>query len=326
MDSPAAIAMKILVVDDDSTCLAVVAALLRKWNFQVVTVKDPREALIIVGGVEGGFDVVIADVHMPEMNGFQLQQQITTDFQLPVILMSVDDRDNLVGRGVDFGATLFISKPVSVNDVRRYLCQIKKDDDQNSNIYIIPPPHHHGQATAAAAPTRRSTDNNNNSTEITREGEVTFKTNKLTGKKKLVWTPTLHYKFLDAITIIGLNNAAPKKILDVMDVPGITRDHVASHLQKYRMLLRRVSELTMPASQRNYNVDWGFGSGVNLSPRIAAPRRYGGGMFSLINNLQASLGGGAGRWNIISRRLCPQLGPSHHHRPFYSLILLLLLA
>nr|GLL21104.1 traB domain-containing protein isoform X1 [Ipomoea trifida] len=38
----------------------------------VVTVKDPREALIIVGGVEGGFDVVIADVHMPEMNGFQL--------------------------------------------------------------------------------------------------------------------------------------------------------------------------------------------------------------------------------------------------------------
>lgn len=47
----------------------------------VVTVKDPREALIIVGG----FDVVIADVHMPEMNGFQLQQQITTDFQLPVI-------------------------------------------------------------------------------------------------------------------------------------------------------------------------------------------------------------------------------------------------
>ncbi|XP_031110447.1 WAS/WASL-interacting protein family member 1-like [Ipomoea triloba] len=53
-----------------------------------------------------------------------------------------------------------------------------------------------------------------------------------------------------------------------MDVPGITRDHVASHLQKYRMLLRRVSELTMPA-----------------------PRRYG------VNNLQTSLGGGAGRWN-----------------------------
>ncbi|XP_019176781.1 PREDICTED: uncharacterized protein LOC109172071 [Ipomoea nil] len=55
----------------------------------VVTVKDPREAQIILGGVEeGGFDVVIADVHMPEMNGFQLQQQITTHFQLPVIYSS----------------------------------------------------------------------------------------------------------------------------------------------------------------------------------------------------------------------------------------------
>ncbi|XP_019191752.1 PREDICTED: uncharacterized protein LOC109186284 [Ipomoea nil] len=291
MDSSAANAMKILVVDDDSTSLAVVAALLRKLNFQVVTVKDPREALIILGGVEaaGGFDVVIADVHMPEMNGFELQHQITTHFQLPVILMSVDDRDTMVGRGVDFGATLFISKPVSVNDVRKYLCQIAaaapKKDDQNTNIIPPLPP--------TDDPAANTNNNNNNNYEITREGEVTFKTNKLTGKKKLVWTARLHYKFLDAITLIGLNNAVPKKILEVMDVPGITREHVASHLQKYRMFLKRVTELTVP-SQRN-NVDWGFGSGVNLGPRIAAPRRYGG-MLSLINNLQTSLGGG-GRWN-----------------------------
>ncbi|CAH9140088.1 unnamed protein product, partial [Cuscuta epithymum] len=65
--------------------------------------------------------------------------------------------------------------------------------------------------------------------------EMTITTNLFcetkTGKKKLVWTDLLHFKFLDAITSLGIHNAVPKNILKLMNVPGLTRENVASHLQ-----------------------------------------------------------------------------------------------
>ncbi|KAL4015333.1 hypothetical protein IC575_027578 [Cucumis melo] len=64
-------------------------------------------------------------------------------------------------------------------------------------------------------------------------------------KPKVVWTDFLQYRFLQAVHYIGLDRAVPKKILEVMNVPGLTRENVASHLQKYRIFLRKVSERCM---------------------------------------------------------------------------------
>ncbi|XP_012567586.1 two-component response regulator ARR12-like isoform X3 [Cicer arietinum] len=46
------------------------------------------------------------------------------------------------------------------------------------------------------------------------------------------WTQQLHNQFVTVVNELGLENAKPKKILKIMDVPGLTREHVASHLQK----------------------------------------------------------------------------------------------
>ncbi|KAJ4911720.1 response regulator 21 [Raphanus sativus] len=61
-------------------------------------------------------------------------------------------------------------------------------------------------------------------------------------KSKLSWSDYLHDLFLQAIQHIGLDKAVPKKILEFMDVSYLTRENVASHLQKYRNFLRRVAE------------------------------------------------------------------------------------
>ncbi|GJV50028.1 CheY-like superfamily protein [Tanacetum coccineum] len=50
-------------------------------------------------------------------------------------------------------------------------------------------------------------------------------------KNRITWTSELHQKFVRAITILGIPNAVPKKILELMNVPGLRREHVASHLQ-----------------------------------------------------------------------------------------------
>nr|GEV65356.1 reverse transcriptase domain-containing protein [Tanacetum cinerariifolium] len=53
-------------------------------------------------------------------------------------------------------------------------------------------------------------------------------------KTRMVWTADLQYKFADAVKHLGIKNAGPKKVLERMNVPGLKREHVASHLQKYR--------------------------------------------------------------------------------------------
>lgn len=64
------------------------------------------------------------------------------------------------------------------------------------------------------------------------------------GKKtRLIWTPELHARFLNAVNHLGVKNAVPKTILQLMNVEGMTRENVASHLQKYRLYLKRLAGL-----------------------------------------------------------------------------------
>eukprot|EP00177_Eucheuma_denticulatum_P003018 GFKZ01005430.1.p1 GENE.GFKZ01005430.1~~GFKZ01005430.1.p1 ORF type:complete len:1090 (+),score=176.88 GFKZ01005430.1:138-3272(+) len=58
-------------------------------------------------------------------------------------------------------------------------------------------------------------------------------------KKRLVWTPELHERFVRAIDAVGLNQAVPKTLVTIMNVEGLTTEHVKSHLQKYRNSLRK---------------------------------------------------------------------------------------
>ncbi|URE08992.1 MYB family transcription factor, partial [Musa troglodytarum] len=57
---------------------------------------------------------------------------------------------------------------------------------------------------------------------------------------RLVWTPQLHKRFIDVVAHLGIKNAVPKTIMQLMNVEGLTRENVASHLQKYRLYLKRM--------------------------------------------------------------------------------------
>jgi two-component response regulator (ARR-B family) len=57
----------------------------RNLELTVVTVKKPFDALSILRLKKGLFDLVVSDLHMPEMNGMELQKQVEEEFKLPVI-------------------------------------------------------------------------------------------------------------------------------------------------------------------------------------------------------------------------------------------------
>ncbi|KAI3988463.1 hypothetical protein MKX01_026277 [Papaver californicum] len=72
-----------------------------------------------------------------------------------------------------------------------------------------------------------------NSSNADNQSAGTFK------RPRLVWTPPLHKRFVEVVTHLGVKNAVPKTIMQLMHVEGLTRENVASHLQKYRLYLKR---------------------------------------------------------------------------------------
>lgn len=58
-------------------------------------------------------------------------------------------------------------------------------------------------------------------------------------RRRVQWTPELHERFVQAVAQVGLQNAVPKIIMQLMDVEHLTRENVASHLQKYREGIRK---------------------------------------------------------------------------------------
>ncbi|KAF5843520.1 CheY-like superfamily [Dunaliella salina] len=59
-------------------------------------------------------------------------------------------------------------------------------------------------------------------------------------KPRVIWSVEMHQQFVNAVNILGVDKAVPRKILDLMDIGGLTRENVASHLQKYRLYLKKV--------------------------------------------------------------------------------------
>lgn len=74
-------------------------------------------------------------------------------------------------------------------------------------------------------------------------------------KKRLVWTPELHERFVKAIEAVGLGQAVPKTLVTIMNVEGLTTEHVKSHLQKYRNSLRKEAVEEQRERSRNTGVE-----------------------------------------------------------------------
>lgn len=84
------IGLRVLVVDDDPTCLMIVAGMLRKCKYEVTTSVNGLNALSLLRSQPEHFDLVLSDVVMPDMDGFKLLEHIGLELELPVIMMSAN--------------------------------------------------------------------------------------------------------------------------------------------------------------------------------------------------------------------------------------------
>jgi twitching motility two-component system response regulator PilH len=104
---------KILVVDDSLSQRLVLSAVLAEAGHQIITANDGEEA--VAKAKSEMPDLIIMDIVMPGLNGFQATRAITNDettWHIPVILLTSKDMDSDRIWALRQGATAFLNKPV----------------------------------------------------------------------------------------------------------------------------------------------------------------------------------------------------------------------
>ncbi|KAK8319037.1 hypothetical protein V6Z12_A13G215000 [Gossypium hirsutum] len=164
-------------------------------------------------------------------------------------VLSANGDTKLVMKGITHGACDYLLKPVRIEELQniwQHVVRRKKKDRCNSGSKEKPHPDS-GEAAGIG-----NVDNNGklnkkrkdqNEDEDYERDENGHDNEDPSAQKKprVVWSVELHRKFVAAVNQLGIDKAVPKKILELMNVEKLTRENVASHLQKFRLYLKRIS-------------------------------------------------------------------------------------
>lgn len=105
---------KILMVDDQPFILTIGREILERGGFSVITANDGLEGVTVAKTHRP--DLIIMDVEMPNMNGFEACRRLRQDEtlkQTPIIMLTSKTEANYMEEGFRAGATLYIGKPIN---------------------------------------------------------------------------------------------------------------------------------------------------------------------------------------------------------------------
>mgnify|MGYP001310985943 CR=1 FL=1 len=109
---------KVLIADDEPNIVISLEFLLRREGFEVLVAVDGEEAL--AKAREEKPDLVLLDVMMPKMNGFDLCQALRADHDLAgmrIVMLTAKGRETEVSKGLGLGADAYVTKPFSTKEL-----------------------------------------------------------------------------------------------------------------------------------------------------------------------------------------------------------------
>ncbi len=109
---------RLLVVDDEPNLLRAVEAVLRGEGFEITTARSGREALVAVAGSLP--DLIVSDVRMPGMDGFQLARKLrasTHSALVPIVFLTAKDETEDRIEGFESGVDVYLTKPFEPDEL-----------------------------------------------------------------------------------------------------------------------------------------------------------------------------------------------------------------
>lgn len=135
-------AKKILVVDDERHIVRLVQVNLEKAEYEVTTAYDGVEALEKVAADKP--DMIVLDVMMPRMNGFDVLKKLQADpetQEIPVIMLTAKAQDADIFKGWSSGVSSYLTKPFNPMEllvfVQRIFQSLEESDDDEEGVWHI---------------------------------------------------------------------------------------------------------------------------------------------------------------------------------------------
>ena len=108
--------MRIIIMDDEQSLRYTLSEIFTFAGWDPIAYPNGREG--IKGFLNHGADIILVDYHMPEIDGLETVRLIRKqDQQIPILVLTVDERQEIADRFLDAGATDFALKPVKAPDL-----------------------------------------------------------------------------------------------------------------------------------------------------------------------------------------------------------------
>jgi len=123
---------RVLVVDDEKLIVKGIRFSLEQDGMEVDCAYDGEEAVEAAKKKE--YDVVLLDVMLPKLNGFEVCQQIREFSNMPIIMLTAkgDDMDKILG--LEYGADDYITKPFNILEVKARIKAILRRNNKSSSV------------------------------------------------------------------------------------------------------------------------------------------------------------------------------------------------
>ncbi|KAK2385556.1 two-component response regulator ARR14 [Trifolium repens] len=249
--------VRVLAIDHDINILNYIEKMCSQFEYPVKTCTKVSDALNLLNKEKDSFDVVVIEAQMPDMDSCDFLQHVIQQFNIPVIMMCVDSSKSVVMHAVLKGACDYWIKPLIEDQIKfiwKYIAmkifnETKKlGIDEKLEVEVKKELEKEDSKLPLIGETRESEIDNN----VTQESVEEDKNKSPPKKPRVVWSQELHKKFLNALMELNIDKAVPRKILEKMNMPELTREHVASHLQKFRLCLKAEAEKEQQKQMSQY--------------------------------------------------------------------------
>lgn len=132
---------KILIADDNQQITSILANYARREGFEPVVALDGQQALELFEQHEKNIDVVLLDVMMPKLDGFEVCRELRRRSMVPIIMVTARGEDFERIMDLDIGADDYILKPFSAGEVmarvRAILRRVQPREAEQQNLYSV---------------------------------------------------------------------------------------------------------------------------------------------------------------------------------------------
>ena len=136
---------RILIVEDERDIAEILKYNVEKQGYEAEVANDGEKGLAL--GLSGTFDLILLDVMLPKVDGFEICRRVRSRLETPIIMLTAREEENDKILGLDLGADDYMTKPFSLGElisrikanIRRYSGEtvVKADESEESSKIII---------------------------------------------------------------------------------------------------------------------------------------------------------------------------------------------